>query len=380
MTDNSPQAPLVALSTNSGWSAINYRRGLIRALLAEGARVAVFAPDGPHTAAIRELGVDFYPVPMSPRGTSPIQDLGVLVNFVRQFRKARPAAFLGFTVKPNIYGSIAARMCGIPVINNINGLGAVFGRENLVTKILTGLYKFALRRSAVVFFQNPDDRLLFEQIGLVDPERAALLPGSGVNLAHFAPDGRKRPGKPFTFLFAARLLWEKGVAQFADAARRLKSPDVRFQILGMLEPPGPLAVPESALREWEAQGIIDYLGSADDVRPHFRDADCVVLPSFYREGVPRVLLEASAMGIPVITTDAPGCREAVDDGATGFLCEPRSVDSLVQAMEKMMRLTPDQWAVLGSGARRKMEIQFDDAIVHRAYADALRKVGALPRI
>lgn len=378
MTDeSSPAAPVVAVSSNSGWSIVNYRQELIRAILAEGLQVTVLAPDGPHTAAIRAMGADFRPVAMSARGTSPIQDLKALASFVRQLKGARPAVFLGFTAKPNIYGSIAASLCGIPTINNINGLGTVFARNNLLTRVMIALYRFALRRSALVFFQNPDDRAQFEQMKVVDPAQAAMLPGSGVNLARFAPNRRKRPGKPFTFLLAARLLWDKGVGEFAEAARRLKSDGLRFQILGILEAPGRSAVPESALREWDRQGIIEYFGAAEDVRPHFRRADCVVLPSYYREGVPRVLLEASALGIPVISANAPGCREAVDDGETGFLCEPRSVDSLVEAMERMIRATPEEWARMGLAARRKMEVQFDETIVHCAYVDALCKLGVL---
>lgn len=372
-----PNGPTVALAANDPWNIVNYRAGLIRALQHAGHSVVVLAPPGAHGEAVRALGVDFQPVTMSPRGTSPLADLGTLAAFRRALRAIRPAAFLGFTAKPNIYGSIAARALGIPVINNISGLGSVFARESLLTRLLEQLYRFALRRSAVVFFQNRDDLQLFVSRRLVSSSQAALLPGSGVNLSHFAPRRPERGSGPMTFLLAGRLLWDKGVAEYVEAARRLRSGgvDARFQILGMADLGSAAGVPLGRLREWQAEGIIDYLGTADDVREALANADCVVLPSYYREGVPRILLEASAMGVPVITTDMPGCREAVEDSATGFLCQPRSVDSLCEVMTRMAQLPAAARSRMGSAARRKMEDEFREEVVHRAYIEALGKLG-----
>jgi glycosyltransferase involved in cell wall biosynthesis len=367
--------PKVVVAANDGWNIVNYRAGLIGALRGAGYDVAVAAPDGPHSAAIERLGATFHVLPMIPRGTSPLADLGVLMRYVRLLRSLRPAAFLGFTAKPNIYGSLAARLCGVPAINNISGLGTVFTRPGLLARLVTNLYRVALRRSATVFFQNRDDLALFEKAGLVAPEQAALLPGSGVDIAHFAPRTRTGADGPFTFLLAARLLWDKGVGEFVEAARRI-GPATRFQILGIVEPESRAAVSLDQLRRWETEGVVEYLGSAEDVRSAFGAADCIVLPSYYREGVPRVLLEASAMAIPVITTDAPGCRESVDDGVTGFLCEPRSADSLAEAMKRMLAMTPAERAWMGSAARKKMEDSFREEIVHGAYLDALGKLGA----
>ncbi|MES2135590.1 MAG: glycosyltransferase family 4 protein [Pseudomonadota bacterium] len=374
MMSDSLSGPVVAIAANDAWNVINYRSGLIRALQAGGYRVLVLAPAGRHEAAIRDLGVDFRAVAMAPRGKSPVGDLRTLAAYALQLRAARPAALLGFTAKPNIYGSLAARALGIPVINNISGLGAVFGGEGVLNRLVSGLYRVALRRSAKVFFQNRDDRALFEARGIVRHGQVGLLPGSGVNLEHFA----RRPSKgraPFTFLFAGRLLWDKGVAEYVEAARRIASTDTRFRILGIVEPESAAAVPASLLREWSEEGIADYLGSASDVRDAFAEADCVVLPSYYREGTPRVLLEASAMGIPVITTDAPGCREAVDNGLTGLLCTPRSVDSLVSVMKQMLELPTAKRNRMGAAARAKMEREYREEIVHRAYLDALAELG-----
>jgi glycosyltransferase involved in cell wall biosynthesis len=367
-----PGGPLIALSANDGWAILNYRRGLIAALQADGYRIAVLAPDGPNSAAIRALGVELVPIPIEARGRSPSADLRTLAAFHRRLRALRPAAFLGFTIKPNIYGSMAAHLLGIPVINNITGLGAMFEGRGPLNRLVGGLYRLALGRSAKVFFQNRDDRALFVERGLVRPVQAGLLPGSGVDLDHFRPS-QAGPCEGTTFLFAARLLWAKGIREFVDAARsvRSKRPDTRFRILGPIEPAGPGAVARSDLDRWVAEGIVDYRGSVDDVRCEIAEADCVVLPSYYREGVPRILLEAAAMAIPVISADSVGCRDAVKPGETGFLCDPRSETSLAEVMLALAAMTPAERVAMGRAGREWMERDFGEAVVHRAYRDAL---------
>jgi glycosyltransferase involved in cell wall biosynthesis len=368
---------LVALAANDGWNIVNYRSGLVRALQGAGFRVAVLAPAGAYADAIGAMGVDFRPVPISARGTSPIDDFRTLLAFRGQLKALRPAAFLGFTAKPNIYGSLAAHSLRIPVINNISGLGSSFARRTMLTRVVTGLYRIALRRSATVFLQNPDDRQLFEESGIVRASQTALLPGSGIDLERFAPLEPSREDSPFTFLLAARLLWDKGVGEFVEAAKRVRSngSDAKFQVLGIIEPESRAAVPLAQLETWQRDGAIEYLGSTSDVRSTIGAADCVVLPSYYREGVPRVLLEAAAMAVPAITTDSPGCREAVDDGVTGLLCQPRSVDSLVAAMERMIATAADERGRMGRSARSKMEREFAEEIVHREYLAALARLG-----
>ena len=364
--------PLIALSANDGWGVINFRRGLIGALQGAGYRVAVLAPDGPHSQAIQALGAQFVPLRIDARGRSPAADLRTLTAFHRKLRALRPAAFLGFTIKPNIYGSMAAHLLGIPVINNITGLGAMFERKGPLNRLVAGLYRLALGRSAKVFFQNPDDRDLFVARGLVRAGQAGLLPGSGVDLDHFSP----RPaatGGPVTFLLAARLLWAKGIGDYVEAAKlvRAEGKDVRFRLLGPLEPNGPGAVSQADLQKWREDGLIDYRGYASDVRPDLGEADCVVLPSYYREGTPRILLEAAAMAIPVIGADSVGCREAVRVGETGLLCEPRSARSLADAMLAIASMQAEARQAMGQAGRSYMERCFSEAVVHRAYLDAL---------
>lgn len=369
---SSIEALTVVLSANSCWNIVNFRGGLIRALGTHGYRVVVAAPEDEHTTKLRELGATFVPVPINSAGLSVAEDLRLLARYVRIFREFKPFAFLGFTVKPNIYGSLAARSVGAKVINNVSGLGTVFIRRGPLTALVTLLYRFSFRTSSTIFFQNRDDMGLFIDNGIAQEGQVELLPGSGVNLAHFQPRGRARDPGPFRFLLVARLLWDKGVAEFIEAARlvRRSHPEACFQLLGALGPNNRTAVPSSFLERWRAENVIDYLGEADDVRKAMEQADCIVLPS-YREGLPRVLLEGSAMGKPLIATDVPGCRDVVVDGETGYLCEGRSPDSLAAAMRKMLECTAAERREMGNRGRRKVEQEFCETLVVAKYFDAL---------
>ena len=319
-------------------------------------------------------------MPMQPRGTSVLSDVRLYLSYRRLLRNLRPAALLTFTIKPNIYGSLAARTFGKPVINNVSGLGTLFVRPSPLTRLVTRLYRTALVRSATVFFQNRDDAELFMAEALVRREQVRLLPGSGIDLNRFKPGPLPEREAP-TFLLAARLLKDKGVTEFVDAAQivRVSVPQAKFRIAGLVEPAGPAAVPVEQLEGWAREGAIDWVGPAADIRPFISDADCIVLPSYYREGVPRILLEAAAMGRPTITTDTPGCRDAIEDGVTGFLCAPRSADSLAAAMLKLARLSPNIRQGMGAAARARMERSFSQELVHGAYLDALRRAGVMPQ-
>jgi glycosyltransferase involved in cell wall biosynthesis len=301
---------------------------------------------------------------------SPARDLLLLARYYRALRRIGPDVFLGYTAKPNVYGSLAAQALGIKVINNVSGLGTAFIKPGLLTRIVSSLYRLAFRRSATIFFQNAEDRDLFVAEKLVPAEKAALLPGSGIDLARFEP--RARAKGPFTFLLIARLLWDKGVAEYVEAARILRGshPDARFQLLGFLDVENRTAVPRSSVESWVAEGLIDYLGAADDVRPHLAAADCIVLPS-YREGLPRTLLEASAMAKPVIATDVPGCRQVVRQGVNGYLCAVRDARSLADAMRDMIEAPAATREAMGTSARRIAEAEYDERIVAARYIEAI---------
>ncbi len=368
-----PADKTVVIATNSGWNVLNFRKPLVEALSAAGWRVVALAPEDGTAAAVEALGAEFVPIRIDNSGTSILRDGRLLLDYVAVFRALRPQAFLGFTVKPNIYGSLAARLTGTRVINNISGLGTAFLRAGPLNWLVSRLYRLALRASHRVFFQNGHDLELFVSKGLVQPEQARRIPGSGIDLDLFRPQS-KPAGKQqgFRFLFVGRLLRDKGLGEYVEAARlvRARMPDVEFAILGFAGSDNRSAVPISDVERWQSEGLVTYLGETDDVRPTLAAADCIVLPS-YREGLPRTLLEASAMARPMVATNVPGCRDIVIDGKTGFLCDPRSPQSLADAMEKMAGLDEAERTKMGARARRKVEQEFDQSLVVDAYMDAL---------
>ena len=283
--------------------------------------------------------------------------------------------FLGYTVKPNVYGSLAAHVMGVPVINNVAGLGAVFVKDSRLTGLVRRLYQLALSRSVKVFFQNDDDHQLFVTGGLVDNSVTSVLPGSGIDLAKFSPV--PLPNKlPIRFLLIARMLWDKGVGEFVEAARLLKSRGVKaeFCLLGFLDVQNPAAISRAQMDKWVAAGIVNYLGVSDNVSDEIARADCVVLPSFYREGTPRTLLEAAAMARPIVTTDSVGCREVVDDGINGFLCRPRDSFDLAEKLAQMATLSPGERKAMGLRGREKAERQFDERIVINKYLETIEAI------
>lgn len=372
MSKASGPRPLLMLLGNDVPTVLNLRMNLIRSLQDAGYRVGVAAPPMEASGELEAAGIDFYPVRMLPTGMRPAADAALFWQYLRLLRSERPAAILGFTVKPNVYGSLAARICRIPVLNNITGLGTVFISKGPLESLVTALYRPALRKAEGVFFHNEDDRDLFLGRKIVRSEQAVVIPGSGIDLSRFTP--QPLPGKADApvFLLIGRLINEKGVHEFVDAAARLRSdwPDARFQLLGDFAT-GPRAVSRDELESWVAAGTVEYLGSSPDVRPFIAGADCIVLPS-YREGLPRSLLEGAAMGRALIATDAPGCRNLVDPGVTGFLCGVRSALSLADAMESFLRLTPDERVEMGRRARQMVEERFSDERVNEAYLKVLK--------
>jgi glycosyltransferase involved in cell wall biosynthesis len=365
----------IIICLNTAWNLVNFRAGLIRALVAAGHEVVAVAPDDKYSVSLNVLGCRFVPLHMENGGTNPVQDALLTWRFVRLFARERPDVYLGYTVKPNVYGSLAAHMLRIPVINNIAGLGAVFIQNGWLVPAVRCLYRMALKRSVKVFFQNDDDRQLFISGGLVRAEVTELLPGSGINLNRFTPTFKTAVysgNSKFRFLLIARMLRDKGVDEYVEAAKLLRQrwPQAEFCLLGFLDVQNPAAISSSEMDAWVAERVVNYLGVSDDVRTQLATTDCVVLPS-YREGTPRTLLEAAAMARPIITTDAVGCREVVDDGVNGYLCKVRSAADLAEKMEKMLSLSPEQRSEMGQRGRAKMESEFDEQMVIDKYLGAI---------
>lgn len=368
----------VLIALNTAWNLYNFRAGLIRALVAEGYEVVAVAPPDEYAPRLSELGCRFVPLAMDNGGANPVQDMLLLWRFYWLLREERPDVYLGYTVKPNIYGSMAAHALQIPVVNNIAGLGAVFIKDNWLTRLVRWLYKAALSRSCCVFFQNNDDLGMFIKGGLVVPEKAARLPGSGIDLHIFRPAPMlDLSERPFRFLLVARMLRDKGVVEYVEAARSVRRtfPDVEFCLLGFVDVQNPTAISREQMMAWVNEGVVRYLGATDDVKRYLAEADCVVLPS-YSEGTPRSLLEAAAMGKPIITTDAVGCRDVVDDGVNGFLCKVRDAEDLADKMIRMIQLSPELRTAMGLRGREKIEREFDEKIVIERYLVAIRNVVA----
>lgn len=368
--------PKVVIALNTAWNFVNFRSGLINALLKAGYDVVAVAPSDEYEPRVLALGCRFVPLPMDNKGTHPGRDALLLWRFYWLLRSERPDIFLGYTVKPNVYGSLAAHALGIPVVNNIAGLGAVFIRDSWLTRVVRGLYRLALARSARVFFQNADDMGLFIERGMVRQEVAGRVPGSGVDLARFNVTPLRGSGGRVKFLLIARMLWDKGVGEYVEAARIVKRrfANADFCLLGFLDVQNPTAISREQMSIWTEAGFVRYLGVSDDVRAEIAEADCVVLPSFYREGVPRSLLEAAAMGRPVITTDAVGCRDVVDDGVTGFLCQQRNAEDLAKKIERMIALSPSAREEMGRRGREKVELEFDEKIVVGRYMEVVKEI------
>ena len=363
----------LALSINTSWNLVNFRSNLINRFQREGFDVVALSPEDGYGDALTEMGVRHIPLPIDSKGISPLRDGELAWRYWKILGEVSPAAYLGWTVKPNTYGSFAARLRGIPTINNISGLGTAFIKRTPLTSVVERLYRFGLAGSARVFFQNHYDRALFIDNALVREEQTVLLPGSGIDLRRFTPEGDVgRLVEPPVFLMVARLLRDKGVVEYAEAARlvRKERPDAQFHLLGFLDAPNRTAIGRAMVDEWEREGVLRYLGDTEDVRPHLANAAAVVLPS-YREGMPRSLLEAAAMGRPLIATDVPGCTEIARPEKNAILCAPRDARSLADAMLAFLALPPAEREAMGRASRSIAEREFDVGLIEERYLDAI---------
>ncbi len=343
----------------------------------------VAAPDDAFAAPLAEMGCTVHRVPMAAKGQNPLQDFGLMCRLYRLYRQVRPAVIFHYTIKPNIYGSIAARFARIASVSMTTGLGYVFIRESLTTRLARQLYRIAFRHTLENWFLNIEDHRAFVEGGLVAIGKTRLLPGEGVDLTHFAKapwppsdlPANAAP-QPMRFLLIARLLRDKGVLEYVEAARALRAemPHVTFQVLGATDVENPTAITRSEVDAWQREGAIEYLGTTTDVRPIIANAHCVVLPS-YREGLSRTLLEASAMGRPLIASDVPGCRDVIDDGVTGRLVPARDAAALAAAMREIAQTPARALAQMGDAGRARVAREFDERVV---IAEYFRILGSLP--
>lgn len=359
----------IAVVSNTAWNLFNFRLNLIHQLMAAGHTVVAVAPTDAFADKLKANGVEFAPVPISTSGVNPLVEMLSVWRLRSIFKRHDVDLVLSYTPKGNLYAALASMALGVSFVPNVSGLGRAFIRRSPVTLAVLALYRLTFRRAHRVFFQNLDDMDIFVRARLVRPAHAERLPGSGVDLVRFKPKpaAAARHDAPM-FLLVARMLWDKGVGEYVAAARLMKDqwPNARFGLLGGLACGNPSAIPSEQVNDWVEEGVVTYFGSTEDVRPYVAEADCVVLPS-YREGVPRVLLEAAAMARPLITTDAPGCRDAVKHGETGFMCEPRDAQDLADKMQSFVALSQDQRHAMGRSGRAFVEQHFNEQLVLDRY-------------
>lgn len=370
----------LAIISNQAFSLVNFRGYLIRELVAAGVEVYALAPDydDRFRGEVRSLGAVPVDFSLARTGMNPLRDGLDLLRLTNLLRRIRPDATLGYFIKPVIYGTIAAWLAGVPRrYALIEGLGYVFTesgakeswRRVVLCWIVSALYRAALKRAERVFFLNDDDISEFVEKGIVDQDKTVKLGGIGVDLDEWRPLPPSM--QPLTFLLAARLLREKGIVEYAEAARRVKRryPNVRFVLLGGLDP-NPGGLTQSEVEGWVREGLLEWPGHVD-VKPWLAQTSVYVLPSYYREGVPRSTQEAMAMGRPVITTDAPGCRETVEHGRNGFLVPVRDPRALAEAMLRFIE-QPELIESMGRESRRMAEERFD---VYKVNAVMLQAMG-----
>jgi len=375
VSPNGKQGLDVLIIAGNARSLIANRGDLIRTMCAHGLDVAAAVPTADYLQEVEELGITIYPVEMGRTGINPLHDLKYLVGLFKLLRQVRPDVVFGYTIKPVIYGSLAARLARVPrIYSMITGLGHVFTTDNSrnrrLQKIIGLLYRAGISANHKVFFQNPDDLNEFTDRGMLnEASKAVRTYGSGVDMQRFARV--ELPAGSPVFLFIGRLLTEKGVAEFCNAARLVREdyPAARFVAVGPYDAGLPHSCASDDLARWKAEGIVEFVGGVKDVRPWIAKCSVFVLPS-YREGTPRSVLEAMSMGRAIITSDAPGCRETVENGVNGFLVPPRTVEPLADAMREFLK-KPALITTMGEESRQRVERDYDVHKVNKVILTAM---------
>ncbi len=374
---NNNSIKTVAIVVNTSWNIYNFRLALIRRLKREGYKVILIAPRDDYSKQLEDEGFIYYNIKIDNRGVNPFVDLMLIYDFYKLYKELKPDLILNYTIKPNIYSSLAGKVLSIPTLNNITGLGTVFLNENLSSHIARWLYRVSIYNNLVVF-QNSDDMTLFMEKKLVKEDNTRLILGSGIDTNRFKSQNSLTNKRKFTFLMIARLIKDKGISEYIEAIRIIKSTKYAnrctFKILGSLYHSNPTAISQDELDSWIEDGLIEYLGHSDSVQDEIDKVDCVVLPS-YREGLSRVLLEASSMSKPIITTDVTGCRDIVDNGVNGYLVEVKNSVELAKAMKKMLNLSNIELIYMGRNGRKKVIENFSEEIVVNKYLSLIKSIA-----
>lgn len=361
----------ILILTNSIGGLHSFRKEVMKAIVDAGFEVVISAPEMMEVAEyFKEIGCKIEVLAFNRRGMNPLADFMLMLAYRRLMKRLRPVAVLTYTIKPNIYGGMAARLCGVPQLANVTGLGDAMENGGWLQKLTVMLYRIGLGKARRVFFQNKSNRDLCIRLGIAK-EESVLLPGSGVNLKHHTLQPYPAESGTVRFLFIGRMLKDKGIEEYMATAKviRAKYPATEFQIMGTVE-----GDYQKQLDELVAGGVINFLGPQSDVRPFIGAVECTVMPS-YHEGMSNVNLESAANGRPVITTDVPGCRETVDDDLTGYLVKAKDAFSLVNGVERFLALPYEQKKLMGIEGRKKVEREFDREIVVRAYLNEINSIS-----
>ena len=367
----------IVIAANSTWYLHNFRMRMVRELVEKGYDIHIVAECDKFAKEFTKLNIKTHNVFLNPKGKNPLIDMITFFHLMIHYIRISPDIVLQYNIKFDIYGSLAAKCIGLPTINNISGLGSLFIKEDFATMIGRFLYRVALRRSDKIFFQNNDDYQYFKDFKMISNENVDVLPGSGVDITRFKPVSKKKESEVFEFLFVSRILWEKGIQYLIDAGELLHIKGLKFRIniLGFLDVKNASAVHEHEMNEWVKKfSFVNYLGTSNKVEEIIAEMDCIVLPSYYREGIPRNLLEAAAMGKPLITTDNIGCRETVDHGKNGYLCKMKDSEDLAKYMEMMIKLSKNEYEMFSQYGREKMVKEFDETIVMTKYFDSIDQI------
>lgn len=355
---------------NHDYTVYNTRLELVERLLQEGYEVHVSSPDGVRIPELKQLGCHFHEIYINRHGMNPIEELKLISTYKSLFKNISPDVILGFTIKPNIYGSIAAKHIGIPFIANITGLGTAVEYKSWKQPIFINLYKYAFKGIFKVYFQNNENRDFFLNNNIIK-DHFEMIPGSGVNLNRFKEQDYPQDNI-MKFAFISRVMKEKGIDQYLEAAEFIKNkyPNTEFNIYGFCEQSY-----EDKLKELEKQGIVKYHGMIKDIAGELKKTSCLIHPSYYPEGLSNVLLEASATGRPIITTNRAGCREVIDDGINGYLVNQKDSNDLIEKIETFINLRYEEKEKLGHNARLKVEREFDRQIIVEQYLKDIKFIS-----
>jgi glycosyltransferase involved in cell wall biosynthesis len=371
--------PKIIVVANTTWNIYNFRLPLLQSLEKRGYQIVVIAPLDEHIIYLNDLqNGSHLPVhSLNRKGMNPFKDFFFFLELSRLYRREKPDLIIHYTIKPNIYGSFAAFLQRIPSICVVTGLGYSFIHNGWVKKVTDALYRLSFLSAQKVLFENQDDRALFIENRLSQAVQSVATKGCGVDTNYFKPQKRTRTDDRKVFIFIGRLLYDKGITEFVAAARwvRQQDPNADFWVLGELDDDNLAAVSEELLTDWIETGVIKYYGNVADVRPYLADADVVVLPS-YREGMPRAILEGLSMGKAVITTDAAGCRETVEEGKNGFLVPVGRVSELANYMHHFCKMPAAEIAEMGAISRQKAVQEFDQAIINQTIVQIVEQTLA----